>query len=161
MVAYGRADGTQDVALWHEMQRECSMWFQRSLGTDSDVAFMLWLHARASTWLRTPRVVVFMIPHAIDRLEAHVAIMARTMSEVDADLRELLSMLRRLGYRQIVVPVTTNAGRSIRRTLRSLGFSNEGTMRAATLGFDVRIGLPACLDTEVWSILLEGDHHGL
>lgn len=161
MVTYGRADGTQDVALWHEMRQVCPTWFQSCLGTDSELAFMLWLRTRASTWLRTSRVIAFLMPHSIEHLEVHMAIMSHTLSEVEDDLREVLAMLQRIGYKQIVVPVTTNAGRSIRCMLRSLGFSNKGTLTAATPGFDLRQQVPSFLDTEVWSILLKGDHNGL
>jgi RimJ/RimL family protein N-acetyltransferase len=76
-------------------------------------------------------------------------------------MKELLEWLFAIGWKRIVVPVTSNAGRGIRRALREMGFENEGTLRAAQLGFNTRSATEEYLDVDVWAILKEGDRNGL
>jgi hypothetical protein len=163
MLTRGQVDGFQEHELWLEMQQKCPTWFLSSLGIEDDVerTFLLWLMAKAPLWLRSPRAIAFLIPHSEIEIEVHVAFVERPTQETIVELLQMLSRLWSFGYQQIVVPVTSNAGRTIRRILRLLGFSKEGTMPAAVPGFDIRTRTRKRLDLEIWSILRKGDHDGL
>ena len=163
MLSFGKPDGQRDFELYSEIRQKAPKWFLSCLGLDNGDSspFILWLHSFRVTWLRSENAVVFLVSGTQKHvIEAHLALFAPS-DVVMPELRKLLDWVFMLGWKRVEIPVTSNAGRTIRRMMTEMGFRNEGTLRAAQHGHDMRLGREAYLDVEMWAILAEGVNHGV
>ena len=160
-MTFGCSDGASELRVWEEIHRRAPSWFLTCLSCTDKLSFVKWLHAMQVSWYRNGDVIVFCVPQRQSHVvEVHLAILS-PLYLVRREMEELLEWLFALSWKRIVVPVTSNAGRGIRKALREMGFEKEGTLRAAQRGFNTRSATEEYLDVDVWAILKEGDRNGL
>lgn len=135
----------------HELFMRCAECWMRQCGLDNEEVFDSW----------SKSVLVYPFSHGIAlitdyvpgvKLTLHPLILNKKLVQNAPQMREILRRLVLFfNVTRVEVRLLENSGHTLRRLLRELGFTKEGTLRA----FDVDHLKPTkpLISTEIWSIM--------